>query len=80
LWVPVGEPVEIASAYELVVERLHRAIHVRRYVPGDRLPSERKLAESLGVSRVTVRECATRRIERRLIRARVGWQMPPRSC
>jgi DNA-binding FadR family transcriptional regulator len=55
-WVPVDEPVEIAAAYELVVERLRRAIHLRQYVPGDRLPSQRKLAESLGVSRVTVRD------------------------
>jgi DNA-binding FadR family transcriptional regulator len=55
-WVPVDEPVETIAAYKLVVERLRRAIHLRQYVPGDRLPSERKLAESLGVSRVTVRE------------------------
>ena len=55
-WVPVDEPVEIVAAYELVVERLRRAIHLGQYVPGDRLPSERKLAESLGVSRVTIRE------------------------
>jgi GntR family transcriptional repressor for pyruvate dehydrogenase complex len=55
-WVPVDEPVEIVAAYQLVVERLRRAIHLGQYVPGDRLPSERKLAESLGVSRVTVRE------------------------
>jgi GntR family transcriptional regulator, transcriptional repressor for pyruvate dehydrogenase complex len=56
LWVAVDEPVEITAAYQLVVERLRRAIHLRQYVPGDRLPSERKLAESLGVSRMTVRE------------------------
>src|SRR5690242_6374962 len=56
LWVAVDEPVEITAAYQLVVERLRRAIHLRQYVPGDRLPSARKLAESLGVSRVTVRE------------------------
>ena len=52
----VDEPVEIVAASELVVERLRRAIHLRQYAPGERLPSERKLAESLGVSRVTVRE------------------------
>jgi GntR family transcriptional regulator, transcriptional repressor for pyruvate dehydrogenase complex len=56
LWVAVDEPVEVTAAYQLVVDRLRRAIHLRQYVPGDRLPSERKLAESLGVSRVTVRE------------------------
>jgi GntR family transcriptional repressor for pyruvate dehydrogenase complex len=56
LWVAVDEPVEVTAAYQLVVDRFRRAIHLRQYVPGDRLPSERKLAESLGVSRVTVRE------------------------
>jgi DNA-binding FadR family transcriptional regulator len=55
-WVSVDEPVEIAAAYELVVERIRRAIHLGQFVPGDRLPSQRKLAESLSVSRVTVRE------------------------
>jgi GntR family transcriptional regulator, transcriptional repressor for pyruvate dehydrogenase complex len=48
--------VERAAAYELVVERIRRAIHLALYVPGDRLPSERALAEEMGVSRVTVRE------------------------
>jgi GntR family transcriptional regulator, transcriptional repressor for pyruvate dehydrogenase complex len=55
-WVSVDEPVENAATHELVVERLRRAIHLGQFVPGDRLPSQRKLAESLSVSRVTVRE------------------------
>src|SRR5438094_7060653 len=48
--------VEPAAAHALVVEQLRRAVHIGSYVPGDRLPSERALAEQLGVSRATVRE------------------------
>ena len=48
--------VEQLSAYTLVVDKLRRAIHFGEYGPGDRLPSERDLANQLGVSRMTVRE------------------------
>jgi GntR family transcriptional repressor for pyruvate dehydrogenase complex len=52
----LDRPVESTAAYELVVDRLRRAIHLGDYGPGDRLPSERVLADRLGVSRVTLRE------------------------
>jgi GntR family transcriptional repressor for pyruvate dehydrogenase complex len=48
--------VEPAAAHELVVAEIRRAIHMGSYVPGDRLPAERALAEQLGVSRATLRE------------------------
>jgi GntR family transcriptional repressor for pyruvate dehydrogenase complex len=48
--------VEPAPTHELVVEEIRRAIHMGLYVPGDRLPAERALAEQLGVSRATLRE------------------------
>ncbi len=50
------EPVVTAAAYELVAERIQRAIYLGQYMPGDRLPSERLLAQQLGVSRTTLRE------------------------
>src|SRR3989442_8138044 len=53
---PPMERIEPSPVYELVVERLRRAIHIGTYMPGDRLPPERSLAEQLGVSRTTVRE------------------------
>lgn len=49
-------PLETPPAYAAVVDRLRRAIALGVLLPGERLPSERTLAESLGVSRVTVRE------------------------
>jgi GntR family transcriptional repressor for pyruvate dehydrogenase complex len=50
------EPVRKVAIHELVVQRIRRAIHLGDYLPGDRLPSEREIAERLEVSRETVRE------------------------
>src|SRR3954471_24772482 len=47
---------EVPPAYAVVVEHLRRAIMLGTYAPGDKLPPEREHAESLGVSRVTLRE------------------------
>ncbi len=49
-------PVVSPAIYELIAERISRQIHLGIYLPGDRLPSERTLAQQLVVSRVTVRE------------------------
>lgn len=43
-----------------VVTELHRRINKAEYVAGQRLPSEREIAEELGVSRVTVRTALLR--------------------
>jgi len=50
------KPVEIARAHELAVEHTIDAISYMDFKVGDRLPSESELAESLDVSRPTVRE------------------------
>jgi DNA-binding FadR family transcriptional regulator len=64
--------VQPTSTHELVVEQLRRAIHLGRFVPGDKLPPERELAKQLGVSRTTVRE-AVKVLEReRLVRSKRG--------
>jgi GntR family transcriptional repressor for pyruvate dehydrogenase complex len=44
-----------ASAPELMASELRRAIALGAFEPGERLPTERTLAERLGVSRMTVR-------------------------
>ncbi len=49
-------PVRAGNAFEETVERLLQAIRLGVVGAGDRLPSERELAERLGVSRVTLRE------------------------
>lgn len=49
-------PVRRRRLYEDVVSQLQRLISSGRLEPGDRLPSERSLADQLAVSRASVRE------------------------
>lgn len=44
------------ASYELVLDQIRRAIQLGRFLAGEKLPSERELADQLGVSRTTVRE------------------------
>jgi DNA-binding FadR family transcriptional regulator len=46
----------VPQLYELVADRLKKAIQDGLYPPGSRLPAERDLASTLGVGRATVRE------------------------
>ncbi|GAB3489954.1 FadR/GntR family transcriptional regulator [Flexivirga lutea] len=55
-----------------LADRLVTAIAVGAYSPGERLPPERELATSLGVSRVTVRQALQQVTELGLIEARRG--------
>jgi GntR family transcriptional regulator, transcriptional repressor for pyruvate dehydrogenase complex len=50
------EPLTNRRAGEQIAERLTTAIALGQYYPGQRLPSERRLAELLQVSRSSVRE------------------------
>ena len=54
------EPLKLRSGGEHVADRLVTAIALGEFVPGQRLPSERELAATLGVSRTTVREALQR--------------------
>jgi GntR family transcriptional regulator, transcriptional repressor for pyruvate dehydrogenase complex len=70
---PPGEPGPVASpAWRMVAESLRRKIGQGQYRPGDLLPSERQLADSMGVSRITVREALRVLQAERLIDARRG--------
>lgn len=50
------ETVDLVAAHQLVIDRLRHAIHIGTYLPGDKLPPQRMLAQQLGVSRTTVRD------------------------
>jgi len=66
------DPIHHTATYERVVEQIRRVIYLGRYLPGDKLPPERELAQQLGVSRTTVRE-AIRMLEgENLIRVKRG--------
>lgn len=53
------QPIQRSPLYEQVVARLREFIDVEELKPGDRLMSERELAERLGVSRTSVRQALT---------------------
>jgi DNA-binding FadR family transcriptional regulator len=65
-------PLTVPPAHQHVVDRLRRSIALGEFLPGERLPAERTLAESLGVSRVTVREALKTLQEAGLVEARRG--------
>src|SRR6476659_8776012 len=58
--------------YEQVAESIERAIAEGRYHPGQRLASERDLAEEFGVSRPTVRRAVIALEMRGLLESRQG--------
>jgi GntR family transcriptional repressor for pyruvate dehydrogenase complex len=66
------EPVRRTKIYAEVAAQIHRLIAEGRLEPGDRLPPERELAETFGVSRTSVRD-AIRVLEMRgLVEPRHG--------
>ena len=68
----VFSPVPVRNAFEVTVERLATAVRLGVLRPGDQLPSERELAELLGVSRVTLREAIKALREVGLLESRRG--------
>src|ERR687884_982605 len=59
----VFEPVLTPTTFEETVDRLGTAIRLGILAPGSRLPSERELAEQLGISRSTLRQAITTLVE-----------------
>ncbi len=73
LWArSVFSPVPVRNAFEVTVERLAQGIRLGVLVAGDRLPPERELAETLGVSRVTLREAIKALRDAGLVESRRG--------
>jgi GntR family transcriptional repressor for pyruvate dehydrogenase complex len=73
LWArSVYAPVPVRNAFEVTVERLAQSIRLGVLVAGDRLPPERELAETFGVSRVTLRESIKALRDAGLVESRRG--------
>jgi GntR family transcriptional repressor for pyruvate dehydrogenase complex len=53
------QPIKPKKIYEEIVEQLKELISTGELKPGDKLPSEREMSDSLGVSRTSVREALT---------------------
>jgi DNA-binding FadR family transcriptional regulator len=68
----VFSPVPVRNAFEVTVERLAQSIRLGVLVDGSRLPPERELADTLGVSRETLREAIRALREAGLVESRRG--------
>lgn len=65
-------PIRGANAFEATVEQLATAIRLGIFTGGDRLPPERELAVSMGVSRATLREAIAALRQAGLVTTRTG--------
>ena len=55
----VFQPIVTKKIYEEIVDQLRDLIARGELKPGQKLPSEREMSESMGVSRASVREALT---------------------
>ena len=65
-------PVPVRNAFEVTVERLAQGIRLGVLADGDQLPPERELAETFGVSRMTLREAIKALRAANLVESRRG--------
>ncbi len=65
-------PVKKTKLYEDVVRQIEQLVRTRKLAPGERLPSERELAATLGIGRPSVREALRALDTRGLIEVRSG--------
>ncbi len=65
-------PVRALRPHEDVIAQIVQAIRVGTYRTGDKLPSERDLAETMGISRQTVREAVRALIAHGILRVEQG--------
>ncbi len=71
---PALRPVRLLTVAAEVADRLITAIAIGEYLPGERLPAERELAQILDVSRSTVREAVGRLLAVGIVDIRRGRQ------
>src|ERR1700761_390508 len=65
-------PQDTQKLYQQIARRIAASIEDGRYAPGDRLPSERELADDFGVSRPTIRDAMIALEFQGLVEARQG--------
>lgn len=66
------EPIQKQRVYQNIIEQFKKSIERGELKPGDRIPSERELAEELNVSRSAVREAISVLEAARLVRILPG--------
>ena len=65
-------PIQVERLYEQVIGQIQDRIISGELRPGDRLPSERELAEQLNVSRTVIREAVKALSQKGLVEIRTG--------
>jgi GntR family transcriptional repressor for pyruvate dehydrogenase complex len=65
-------PIQKQRVYQNIIEQIKHSIEIGDLKPGERLPAERELAESLSVSRSAVREAISVLASSRLVRIQPG--------
>lgn len=65
-------PLRRSTLYQEIVEQLQESILAGELAPGEKLPTERELAQRFGVSRTTVRQALAALEARGLIESHVG--------
>jgi GntR family transcriptional repressor for pyruvate dehydrogenase complex len=70
--VSMTRPLQMPSAVDEVADRLLTAVAIGEFLPGERLPVERSLAQLLGVSRTTVHEAMGRLRSAGIVEVRRG--------
>ncbi len=66
------KPIKKGKLSDVVVERLNAKIRSGELKSGDRLPTERALAESMGVSRTVIREAIRTMVDHNVLELRDG--------
>jgi len=66
------EPIRQARAFERIATQLREAIYAGKFTPGDKLPTERELAESFKASRAAVRSAVLNLEQSGLLQIRKG--------
>ncbi|MBW2633924.1 MAG: FadR family transcriptional regulator [Deltaproteobacteria bacterium] len=66
------KPIAPVRAYQVVINQLEETILSGRLTPGDKLPPERELIESLGTSRRTLREAFRVLEQKGLLEIKIG--------
>ncbi|PJM95315.1 FadR/GntR family transcriptional regulator [Streptomyces sp. CB01373] len=69
---PVLRPVRAGNGFEEALEQILQVVRLGLVPSGERLPSERELAERLGISRVTLREVLKVLQDQGLVESRRG--------
>ncbi|MFF9344203.1 MULTISPECIES: FadR/GntR family transcriptional regulator [unclassified Streptomyces] len=69
---PVLRPVRAGNGFEEALEQILQVVRLGLVPDGERLPSERELAERMGISRVTLREVLKVLQEQGLVESRRG--------